>query len=160
MARYPYVADAMMVVDPAPAAAGAANNDPNYSLHMTVEGVPMVQERPRHAFNGNTVHVFDPSARAKKSFKKAIRRSLFDLGVHQGMLPLFKGQQSLEVTVEFWVKNDLKDVDNLFKFVLDALEKVVYHNDRFIRIIHAHKHHVAAAAKELTTIRIETVETV
>jgi Holliday junction resolvase RusA-like endonuclease len=42
-------------------------------------------------------------------------------------------------SVSFYVKNSTKHVDNLLKFVLDALEMVVYSNDKFVYKVTAYK---------------------
>jgi Holliday junction resolvase RusA-like endonuclease len=128
-----YVADAIAVLAP------SANGEPQKAerLDIVVEGEPQVQERARMSHLGHT-HMYDPSSRLKNRFRIAVVKSLQGLTFLQ--YPLFHVRH-LKVTVAFYVSNMTKDVDNLLKFVLDALQMVVYTDDRCVYQIEASKWH-------------------
>jgi Holliday junction resolvase RusA-like endonuclease len=65
--------------------------------------------------------------------------------------PLLK--VNLKIEVVFHVSNMAKDVDNLLKFVLDALNTVVYEDDRHVHKIVGTKYH--SPLRGYTTISIE-----
>jgi Holliday junction resolvase RusA-like endonuclease len=52
------------------------------------------------------------------------------------------------------VYNSLKDVDNLLKFVMDALQSTVYGNDRYVYKVTAEKVLVFDRTEEATYIEI------
>jgi Holliday junction resolvase RusA-like endonuclease len=54
--------------------------------------------------------------------------------------------------------NVSKDVDNLLKFVLDALQTVLYSNDKFIFDIHARKERVYHVGDEEIVIKVKALD--
>ena len=61
-----------------------------------------------------------------------------DLGVSE--FPFFQGEHPrLKIRATFGLSNMAKDVDNLFKFLLDGAESVLYNNDRTIYDMHGIK---------------------
>ena len=142
-----FVADSIAVLAP------TANGAPE-QLGIVVEGEPQVQERPRISHLGHT-HMYDPSSRSKNRFKIAVVKSLQGLTFAQ--YPLFRARR-LNVTVAFYIKNMNKDVDNLLKFVLDALQMVVYTDDRCVCQIQARKFH--SPHHGYTKVSIEALNTV
>jgi Holliday junction resolvase RusA-like endonuclease len=84
-----------------------------------------------------------------------VRTALEDVGLGFGDFPCFVGKK-LKFKVSFYMMNVLKDVDNLLKFILDA---VLYSNNKFIFDIHARKacvyHH---AGDEETIIKVKALD--
>ena len=66
--------------------------------------------------------------------------------------PLFVGQP-LKVTIVFGIANMAKYIDNLVKFVMDALETVVYGNDCMVIGLVAMKRHIPVDG--FTLIQVE-----
>ena len=56
----------------------------------------------------------------------------------------------LEIEIIFYVKNIQRDLDNMLKATLDALQGIVFRNDNQIMIIHTYK--------QLSTDIVENVE--
>ena len=81
-------------------------------------------------------------------FRQSIRSTLDDVGIHS--YPMFSSGTPLEVKVIFHVSNMRKDVDNLLKFVLDAMQGLVYVDDATIVHISATK--IRCAIGEQKTI--------
>ena len=70
--------------------------------------------------------MYDPHARLKRNYRAALTVAINALGVQQ--LPLF-AEQRVKVTVDFYVTNLRKDVDNMLKFTLDILQGIAFSND-------------------------------
>ena len=91
------------------------------SLSWSVSGRPVPQQRAR--FATRTGHVYDPSSQQKQAFLKA--------SIEACPLPDEPFQGPLKIVLKFTYKHVKKrkrhhtsrpDVDNLVKFVLDALQ--------------------------------------
>jgi Holliday junction resolvase RusA-like endonuclease len=86
-----------------------------------------------------------------------VRTALEDVGLGTGDFPCFVGKK-LKFEVSFYFMNVSEDVDNLLKFVLDALEMVLYSNDKFIFDIHACKARVYHMGDEETIIELKALD--
>jgi hypothetical protein len=105
--------------------------------------------------------VFDPSARLKTLYADAVIKGMGELELTTS-LPYFSSASTKEFGVDFFVSFAIprptshfttmgilktgaphfpskKDLDNLVKFVFDALEMIIYKNDSCIRYIGAEK---------------------
>ena len=109
------------------------------TLYFTIRGSPPAQERARvRAMPGGRFRIYDPSARNKRALKRAIRAAMTDLGVSE--FPFFQGEHPrLKIRATFGLSNMAKDVDNMFKFLLDGAESVLYNNARFVCDMHGIK---------------------
>jgi Holliday junction resolvase RusA-like endonuclease len=126
----------------------------NPTVVVTVKGPPIAQARPRvRVFNGRA-RVYDPDQREKRAYRRAIRQAMAQLGITD--FPFFE-RRVLKLNVTFGLSNNAKDVDNLLKFVMDALESVVYDNDAWIVDVHAKKTTVLIA-QQYTSFELEEVE--
>jgi Holliday junction resolvase RusA-like endonuclease len=96
--------------------------------------------------------LWDPSSKAKRLYKVAVRSALEETGL--SAFPVYRSPQILEIVVTFMVYNSLKDVDNLLKFVMDALQSTVYGNDRYVYKVTAEKVLVFNRTEEATYIEI------
>ena len=135
-----FTADALMVLN---------NEEPPF-LEIEVRGEPRVQERMRLNNQGIAARLYDPSARLKTQFKQAVRDALTDLGI--SAFP-FYGHHPITIRFVFGVANMARDIDNLLKFVMDALETVVYGNDRMVVGLVAVKRHTPVDG--FTLIQVE-----
>ena len=102
------------------------------TLYLDIKGVPQVQERPRIRMQtfARQATLYDPSSKCKIAFKLAVKAALTEVGI--ATFPLFSRYTKIKVVATCYIQNLAKDVDNLLKFVQDALESVVYTNDCMI----------------------------
>ena len=121
------------------------------TVQFEVIGDLQAQERARMVWKRRThfPRFYDPSAKAKTIWRKALKKALDDIGMGS-VLPLFgaEGQQHpIQVELTFsWPRPDQKDLDNIFKFVLDAYEGLLYGNDKKIYQITAKKAYAASSS--------------
>lgn len=122
-------------------------------IHLNIPGVPNSQKRHRHVRMGNFTRTYDPSATEKEDF---LYKSIYEC---KPELPIIS---SISIVMEFYMprpkahfgtgknagklKNNAPfrhckapDLDNLTKFVLDALNKIYWKDDRQIYSIRAKK---------------------
>jgi Holliday junction resolvase RusA-like endonuclease len=101
--------------------------------------------------------IYDPSQRLKRAYRGAVIQSLAQLGLRN--FPIFPDQSDLKLgmSVVFYVHNMNKDIDNLLKFVLDALQGAIYANDRVIWEVTVKKVHIVSN-DQFTQLVIEQVE--
>ena len=132
---------------------GNPPEDLDLTLYLMVEGTPLVQERHRvrwMPFRGARPRVYDPCSASKHGYKLAVRQACSDIGVTN--FPLFV-EERVKIKVTFFVTNASKDIDNLLKFVMDALQGVIYPNDRMVFHAWVQKE-VVEEGKECTKIEI------
>jgi Holliday junction resolvase RusA-like endonuclease len=70
---------------------------------------------------------------------------------------LFFVRANLTMKVSFSVMNTLKDLDNLLKLFLDALQMVVYSNNKFLYKIYVRKIPVYHINDEGTVIEVKAL---
>lgn len=125
------------------------------SLSFTVVGDPPVQERAKMAHKGPYVaHMYDPSKGEKRAFATKAREAMAAMGVPTVVTTgryYFKDYTEVALEAVFFLPRPLnhytgkgerkrvrddavdypqrKDVDNLLKFVMDALQGILYSND-------------------------------
>ena len=82
-------------------------------------------------------YLYDPNKRAKDQLRATVKAALEQFGVAD--FPVYT-QQQLKLQVEYHMVNpSSKDIDNMIKFLQDALEGVLYDNDRNVWSVHATK---------------------
>jgi len=94
---------------------------------ITIPGEPQSQQRHRDGKNGGK---YDPSAGAKDSFAAQAMAQYRPDG--------FPTDKPFEVDASFYCGGKVKDGDNCFKFIADALEGFYWQNDRQIKTHHVH----------------------
>jgi Holliday junction resolvase RusA-like endonuclease len=101
------------------------------TVSLCILGEPISQPRMRCYHNpaSGRVVVYDPTQDEKVAFKKSVRDAIAKVGA---TFPLFENDVKLKVTVTFHVTDMRKDIDNLLKFMLNALATVMYNNDNMI----------------------------
>ena len=110
-------------------------------LVLLFDGEAPVQLRPRAAMSGrrtpNRIIMYDPSQACKRSCEILVTAAIRE--IFNGPLPYFGQSANLKVSLDFRVEDDRKDVDNLIKFFLDVMSKIVYSDDRYVRHLIATK---------------------
>ena len=100
--------------------------------------------------------VYDPKKHAKNSLREAIREAFKELDGNINF-PVFQ-MSRLQITVYFYLVNSGgRDIDNMIKFLQDAIEGVVFDNDKFVYEIHAYKHEVLYG-NEATTVKVALLD--
>ena len=100
--------------------------------------------------------VYDPKKQAKSSLREAIRHAFKELDRNIDF-PVFQ-MSRLKMTVSFYLVNSAgRDIDNMVKFLQDAVEGVVFDNDKFVYEIHAYKHE-APYGNEATIVKVALVD--
>ena len=94
---------------------------------IVIPGEPQSQQRHRDGRYGGK---YDPSAKAKQSFAVRCLAQWRPDGSPTDKL--------FEVDASFYCSGNVKDGDNCFKFVADALEGLYWLNDRQIKKHHVH----------------------
>ena len=119
---------------------------------FTIHGNPRHQQRHRHTNTGGFVRTYDPSSKDKSDFliqAKYYAPKIAYTGViyltawfcmkrpksHYGT---GKNQRKLKSSAPFW-HTSKPDVDNLLKFVMDALNKVFWKDDSQVVSVIAQK---------------------
>jgi Holliday junction resolvase RusA-like endonuclease len=99
-------------------------------MNVTVEGEPKAQESPSISKTSGRTVVYDPSSKLKKKFAAAVKHALTEVG--EDDFPFFPKRKKLRLTVRFYLKSNRKDLDNMLKFLGDAIEGLAYPNDKEI----------------------------
>ena len=128
----------------------ASNSPGGPSISFVVKGMPTVQDRTGVSWKTQTrARVYDPSSKNKSNFAKAVKLEMGAVGVT--VLPYFTDSTALLLKAKFVLprpKNELdrrktppelavgamsfprgKDLDNLVKFAMDALQGILYANN-------------------------------
>ena len=107
---------------------GETPNGPPNEVSLVFGGEPIAQQRNRTRvlWKQRRVVVHDPNKRVKAQLKAAIERALVGVGVNT-FPPFPEGKVSFKCTFYFGRNN--KDTDNMMKFIMGCLSKVVCHDD-------------------------------
>ena len=130
-------------------------NDANKSISFDIVGTPRSQQRPRAKYMPTVgrVVIYDPSATVKKHLANLCKKAL----VGHELLIFRDTTIKLEMLLTLYVTNTLKDVDNLLMFAMDALQKIVYMDDKMVFRSIVEKVEVATPDEEKTTIFIHSL---
>ena len=157
----PPVIDSMMEVD---------GPDPDEKqLTFIIEGEPKVQERHRIAWKGIlgawrrsrriSPIIYDPSIKEKKSLFLAVKAAMQEIEITS--FPYFNANEPLVLELTFLFENKpnqlfpkKKDLDNMVKYIMDAMSGLLYHNDTVIVNLAAQK---AFEAENSTLVSISRV---
>lgn len=150
-------------------------------LWFTALGRPPVQQRPKITWKSRkSTTYYDPSSGAKISWRRELKKALVDCGVM--VFPFFQEKKSslgIKLDICFHLRRrradykmrkgtlvlkeehqkypGTKDVDNLVKFVMDAMHYVLYLDDKCVVQVKAEKKFLSEDDKgkgEHTTIKI------
>ena len=144
----------------------------NQFLSFTITGDPQSQQRHRIALmtcsqqRRSKPVIYDPSSILKKRYAAAVTSAMVEHGLvlphflsagHQDQGLIMEAHYFLERPPSHYTGAGLlkvsaprypmkKDIDNLEKFVLDALQSVMYNNDNMVRKSQNEKSYSAGAA--------------
>jgi len=126
-------------------------------MRFIVNGQPQTQARPRKARSG---HIYNPSAAKQKALRKAVNDLLHEWGIDT---PVYSAPQCVFISLSFNLQRPnshfvgcrrssgkikpsatplgrtVPNLDNLQKLILDALNGVVYGDDRQVTDLQATK---------------------
>ena len=111
-----------------------ARKDSTTTVYLTVTGNDVVSQ-PRHRLRrfASRYIMFDPASKQKKEIREKISMALASVGAE---LPVHGRGVRTKVSVTFYVRSILKDVDNMLKFIMDAMSRnTVYRDDYLVFIV-------------------------
>ena len=148
------VRDVVFVLS-SPATTGNSNNV--HECNFVIDGRAPVQNGWKCFLRSRRQPVvYDPKKQAKISLRASVRNAFKELECNI-TFPVFQ-MSRLQMCVSFYLVNSTsRDIDNMVKFLQDALEGVVFDNDKYVYEIHASKHE-APYGNEATTIKIAQVD--
>lgn len=123
-----------------------ANEPPNV-IQFVVPGEPMSKQRPR--FNPKTGHAFTP---------KQTRDSEREIAQHYAQTKHGIFDTTIGVEIQFFMGTKRrKDIDNLVKTVLDALNGFAFTDDHLVHVLSATKF-FSTPANARTVIKIYAID--
>ena len=137
-----------------------SGNGPRHPVKasFTIHGAPIAQNGWKLAWKRNRHPViYDPLQKQKIVLRANIRSGLFDL-IQQSWFPIF-AHRTLHVEVTFRMHNVYsKDIDNMMKFLFDAMQHVMYHNDSSIVSAVVKKLEAHEEDEESTFVKITAID--
>lgn len=112
-------------------------------ISLSIPGEPVSKERPR-TVNG---HTYTPQ---KTLDHEAMIKDIWNLKVRK-----WNPMGRFHVMLEFRVERDNKDIDNMIKTVLDALNKLAWDDDRQVQRITAWKLKHNPGSTEIVVARMD-----
>jgi hypothetical protein len=101
-------------------------------VDIQVQGKPRVQGRACLTQQSDVPMIYDLTGLLKTSFQRAVKDAFTDLEIHAS--PLFVVGQPIKSILVFGVATSMaEDIDNLLKFLLNALYKIVYANNHMMQ---------------------------
>lgn len=105
-------------------------------LEITIEGPPVIQQRPRLGKYGN---FYDPSSKERKDLAKKLWTARL-----VNRKPVLTGDLSLKVAFHYFAHGKRKiDADNMLKALLDSGNETLYLDDSQIQHIDCWKYQCA-----------------
>jgi Holliday junction resolvase RusA-like endonuclease len=138
-------------------------------IRFTVPAVPVAQPRPRAAKRGNFVGVYEaPKTHAIHAFKASVRlaaAAVYSGPPLEGPLSVFAEFVMPRTNGERWKTKPMPryyhaktcDLDNLIKGCFDALNKLLWHDDAQVAVLHCQK--VVAAGDEQPHVAVTVSKT-
>jgi Holliday junction resolvase RusA-like endonuclease len=138
-------------------------------ITRTVLGEPKAQPRHRHFTRGSFVQTYDPAAKAKETFASILQREapeepvsdpisltlVFYMARPKGHYKTGKNSDMLKDSAPEH-HTGRPDLDNLTKFVQDALNKIYYRDDALICQLIARKVYSERPRTEITLTTLNT----
>lgn len=125
-------------------------------FNFVIEGKAQVQNGWKCVLRTrNQPLVYDPKKQKKLALRLAVQKAVNGLDPALDF-PLFRVTR-LKMSVTFNLVNSLgRDLDNMIKFLQDALEGVIFDNDKFVVQLHAEKHE-ALYGNETTFVKVAKI---
>lgn len=138
---------------------GHDHGDPYYvsEVSFTIRGPPVAQNGWKLAWKSRQKPVlFDPLQAQKRQLRANVRNSLIELlmTARPRAFPIFRGC-GVRIHLTFCLHIiEAKDVDNMMKYIFDAMQDVLYRNDASIMVAIVEKVKVRHNEVESTILRI------
>jgi Holliday junction resolvase RusA-like endonuclease len=127
------------------------------AISFVIEGEAEVQQRHRIAWKGmlgawerskrRTPVIYDSSSKQKKALHKAVKEEMEEIGISS--IPYFNLGEPLALELTFLFQSKAsknpqpfpkkKDLDNMVKYFMDAMNGLLYHDDTVIVCLVAKK---------------------
>ncbi len=131
------------------------DNDHVDEISFTIKGSPPSQNGWKLAWKhlSRRPVIYNPNRTLKTRVKIAIRSAVTEL-TGRVLFPIFV-QETIVMNVVFCMHNvDAKDLDNMVKFLGDALQGAIYDNDKYTRTVTMTKVAIPVDEPESTVVRI------
>jgi len=118
-------------------------------IHIEIDGNIRSMPRPKFTVTkkGKVITYIDTKYRKwLKELRNKIENQIDDNYKH--ILPADKNKYVVGVNAVFYVKRD-KDIDNMLKSVLDAMQGIIYENDIQVYGIHALKYKIKCGTEKM-----------
>ena len=106
-------------------------------ISFRIMGTPQAQARGRsRILPGGRIIVYDPMKKTRDKLTLAMKESLEAAMVEQlsthDNLPFFEDGNKVTMNCCFYIKDMRKDLDNLLKFLMDAMKDAIYVDDKWL----------------------------
>jgi Holliday junction resolvase RusA-like endonuclease len=134
----------------------ASDTQPN-EVSFTIRGSPIAQNGWKLAWRSRRQPIlYDSLQKQKLHLRVNIRNALIEL--RQGEFPIFPNWD-IRVELTFNLHNVTgKDVDNMMKYIFDAMQEVLYRNDSSIMVAVVQKVQAHEEDQESTIVKISRLE--
>jgi len=128
-------------------------------MEIILPGKPIPQPRPRFFTRGSKKCFYDPAKKSKRSDKKKV----YYQAAEQGCTSPMAGSLSVQILFEFKASKKLDiakhrpkkpDIDNLAKYYLDVMNKIIYNDDSQVCCILCQK---VYSHQDKTTINVSKI---
>jgi Holliday junction resolvase RusA-like endonuclease len=130
----------------------------NERASFVITGRPSSKHRPRFSGAGKGHgRVFSPSASEANELRQKLHHHLSQNGLLDGQATLFKKEAKLAFHADFMLhprRGRRPDIDNLLKFILDALNQCVWYDDGQVREVLMRMRTAASPEDERTVVLV------
>ena len=126
---------------------------------FTIHGAPPVQNGWKLAWKRNRHPViYDPKQKQKIDLRaELLRAGFYDL-LQRSSFPIFP-HRALRIEVDFKLHNiHSKDIDNMMKFLFDAMQHVIYYDDSSIMTAVVNKVEAHDEEHESTDVKLTVID--
>ena len=148
------VSDLVLVISP-PVDDGTIVDECNFVIH----GRAAVQNGWKCVLhNRHRPVIYDPKRNEKIALRVALKVAFKELDRHTSF-PIFQATKLVMCVTFNLVQSAGRDIDNMVKFLNDALEGVIFDNDKYVYEIHHARKQEVAHGNETTVVKVARVET-
>ena len=115
------------------------------AVRLDISGPSIAMPRPRFVLRPFP-RIYQPMRQERNQLARKVIEALEVVGYND--FPLAGTGSKLKLNAEFGTSNFNKDLDNQLKFLQDALQGIIFENDRWITKLEAEKIDVARRADE------------
>jgi Holliday junction resolvase RusA-like endonuclease len=133
---------------------GSNTNGPPDEVSFRIHGPPIAQNGWKLAWRNRRQPVLFDSLRKQKLAVRANIQCAFNQLQHYSF-PVFPPNTNIQVELIFTLHRlTIKDVDNMMKYILDAMQDALYHDDAFIMVAVVRKVQANVEDVESTMVKI------